>query len=92
MRSRLACGGRGRCADPRLACRTSAGTVGWSRENRPPDHRTIEEMQEFCKAAVAAAHADPSALRLHVPQDMRVAEIPLADGRKVYDVLVSSAG
>ena len=48
-------------------------------------------MQEFCKAAVAAAHVDPSALRLHVPQDMRVAETILPDGRKVYDVSVSSA-
>ena len=54
--------------------------------------KTIEEMLEFCEAAVAASHADPSALRLHIPQDMRVAEITLADGRKVYDVLVSSAG
>jgi len=47
---------------------------------------------EFCAAAVAATHADPSAIRLHIPQDMRVAEITLADGRKVYDVMVSSAG
>ena len=38
--------------------------------------KTVEEMLEFCKAAVAASHANPSALRLHVPQDMRVAEIP----------------
>jgi hypothetical protein len=44
--------------------------------------KTIEEMQEFCEAAVAASHADPSALRLHVPQDMRVAEITLPDGRR----------
>ena len=49
-------------------------------------------MQEFCAAAVAAAHADPSAIRLHVAQDMRVAEIIRADGRKSYDVLVSPAG
>ena len=54
--------------------------------------KNIEEMLEFCRAAVAAAHADPSAIRLHIPQDMRVAEITLADGRKVYDVMVSSAG
>ena len=54
--------------------------------------KTVEEMLEFCKAAVAASHANPSALRLHVPQDMRVAEHELADGRKVYDVLVSPAG
>ena len=51
----------------------------------------IEEMLEFCKAAVAAAHADPSAIRLHIPQDMRVAETVRADGRKVFDVLVSPA-
>ena len=54
--------------------------------------KTIDEMQEFCEAAVAASHADPSTIRLHKPQDMRVAEITLADGSKVYDVLVSSAG
>ena len=48
-------------------------------------------MLEFCKAAVAATHADPSAIRLHIPQDMRVDEITLADGRKVYDVLTSPA-
>ena len=52
----------------------------------------LAEMLEFCPAAVAAAHADPSAIRLHIPQDMRVAEITLADGRKVYDMMVSSAG
>jgi hypothetical protein len=51
--------------------------------------RTIEEMQEFCAIAVAATHADPSTMRLHKPQDMRVVEITLADGRKVYDVSVS---
>ena len=48
-------------------------------------------MLEFCKAAVAASHADPSTIRLHIPQDMRVAEIAREDGRKVYDVLVSPA-
>ena len=53
--------------------------------------KNIEEMFEFCKAAVAAAHADPSTIRLHKPQDMRVAEIPRADGSKVFDVLVSPA-
>jgi 2-C-methyl-D-erythritol 4-phosphate cytidylyltransferase len=51
---------------------------------------TIAEMQEFCAAAVAATHADPSAIRLHIPQDMRVAEHELADGRKVYDVLIDT--
>jgi len=53
--------------------------------------QNIEEMLEFCEAAVAATHADPSAIRLHKPQDMRVAEIPRADGSKVFDVLVSPA-
>ena len=47
-------------------------------------------MLEFCKAAVAASHADPSTIRLHIPQDMRVAEHELADGRKVYDVLIDA--
>ena len=50
----------------------------------------LAEMLEFCQAAVAAAHADPSAIRLHVPQDMRVAEITRADGSKVYDVLIDT--
>ena len=45
-----------------------------------------------CWSSARRRHADPSALRPHVPQNMRVAEITLADGRKVYDVLVSSAG
>ena len=52
--------------------------------------QNIEEMLEFCEAAVAATHADPSAIRLHKPQDMRVAEHELADGRKVYDVLIDT--
>ena len=50
----------------------------------------LAEMLEFCNAAVAAAHVDPSTIRLHVPQDMRVAEHELADGRKVYDVLIDT--
>ncbi len=28
---------------------------------------TIAEMQEFCAAAVAATHDDPSTIRLHAP-------------------------
>jgi len=52
--------------------------------------KNIEEMLEFCRAAVAAAHADPSAIRLHIPQDMRVDEITRADGSKVYDVLIDT--
>ena len=52
--------------------------------------RTIAEMQEFCAAAVAATHADPSTIQLHIPQDMRVAEITRADGSKVYDVLIDT--
>jgi len=43
-------------------------------------------MLEFCEAAVVAAHVDPLAIRLHIPQDMRVAEITLADGSKDYEV------
>jgi hypothetical protein len=50
---------------------------------------TLEELQDFCIAAVAATHADPAAVRLRVPQDTRVAETILPDGRKVYDVSVS---
>ena len=53
--------------------------------------QNIEEMLEFCKAAVAATHADPSVIRLHIPQDIRVAEIMRADGSKAYDVLTSPA-
>ena len=53
--------------------------------------KTIAEMQEFCAAAIAATHADPSTIRLHKSQDMRVAEITLADGSEVYDVLTSPA-
>ena len=50
---------------------------------------TVAEMLEFCLAAVAVAGVKPEAIRLHVAQDMRVAEYVLADGRKVHDVLVS---
>ena len=53
---------------------------------------TIKEMQEFCKAAAAQTHADPSAIRLHIPQDMRVTAVTLPDGHKVYDLRVSPAG
>ena len=49
-------------------------------------------MLEFCLAAIARTGVESSTIRLHVAQDMRVAEITRADGRKVYDVLVSSAG
>jgi hypothetical protein len=31
----------------------------------------LAEMLEFCNAGVAATHADPSTVRLHIPQDMR---------------------
>ena len=53
---------------------------------------TLAELLEFCEAAVAAADADPADVRLHIPQDMRVTEMTRPDGRKVYDVSVSSAG
>ena len=53
---------------------------------------TLAELQEFCEAAVAAAHADPADIRLHTAQDMRVIETTAANGNKVYDVSVSSAG
>jgi hypothetical protein len=51
----------------------------------------LAEMPEFCNAAVAASRAETSDIRLHVPQDMRVAQTTRADGRKVYDVLASPA-
>jgi hypothetical protein len=51
----------------------------------------VAEMLEFCLAAIEKTYADPSTIRLHIPQDMRVDEITLADGRKVYDVLTSPA-
>ena len=53
---------------------------------------TIEEMREFCDAAVAVTHADPAAIRLRFPQGMRVTETTGPDGMKVYDVQVVSAG
>ena len=51
----------------------------------------LAELQEFCEAAAAAAHADPATVRLHTPQNMRVTEVTRPDGAKVYDVSVSSA-
>ena len=52
---------------------------------------TLAELQEFCEAAVAAAHADPADVRLRTPQNMRVIEVTRPDGAKVYDLSVSSA-
>jgi hypothetical protein len=52
---------------------------------------TLAELQEFCEAAVAAAHADPANVRLHNPQNMRVTEVTRPDGAKVYDLSVASA-
>ena len=40
----------------------------------------------------ALAGADPAAIRLHVPQRMRVIETTGPDGAKDYDVQISSAG
>ena len=50
---------------------------------------TLEELVDFCSAAAASSPADPATVRLRVPQNMRVAETILPDGRKVYDVSVS---
>src|SRR3954464_15953822 len=54
--------------------------------------RTIEEMLEFCLAAVAAPARKPSDIPLHIAQDMRVLETTYGNGPKLYDVRVSSAG
>ena len=48
-------------------------------------------MLEFCLAAIAQTGVEPSAICLHVAQDMHVDEITLSDGSKVYDVLTSPA-
>jgi hypothetical protein len=53
--------------------------------------KNIAEMLEFCLAAIAQTGVEPSAIRLHVAQDMRVAEIRLKDGSTAYDVLTSPA-
>ena len=50
----------------------------------------VAEMLEFCLAAIERTDVDPSTIRLHIPQDMRVAETTLADGCRAYDVLISS--
>jgi len=52
--------------------------------------KNIEEMLEFCLAAIARTGVEPSTIRLHIPYDMHVDEITLSDGRKVYDVLVDT--
>ena len=51
----------------------------------------VAEMLEFCLAAIAQTGVEPSAICLHVAQDMRVAEITLKDGSTAYDVLIASA-
>ena len=53
---------------------------------------TVEEMLEFCLAAVAGTGLKPSDIPLHTAQDMRVLETTYGNGRKVYDARVSSAG
>ena len=52
--------------------------------------KNVDEMLEFCLAAIARAGVEPSAICLHIPQDMRVDEITHADGRKAYEVLTSN--
>jgi hypothetical protein len=49
----------------------------------------VAEMLEFCLAAVAQTYVEPAAIRLHVAQEMRVAEITLKDGSRAYDVLIA---
>ena len=53
--------------------------------------KNVAEMLEFCLAAIAQTGVEPSAICLHVAQDMRVAEITLKDGSRAYDVLIASA-
>ena len=48
-------------------------------------------MLDFCLAAIARTGVKPSAIRLHVPQEMRVAKITRSDGNKAYDVMISAA-
>ena len=51
---------------------------------------TLEELLEFCLAAVAAAGVDPADVRLRTAQGMRVFETTAANGKKVYDLHVFS--
>ena len=53
---------------------------------------TVEEMLEFCLAAVATTGLKPSDIPLHIAQDMRVIATTYRNGRTVLDVQVSSAG
>ena len=39
-------------------------------------------------AAVAQTCVEPAAIRLHLAQEMRVAEITLKDGSRAFDVLI----
>ena len=52
--------------------------------------KNVAEMLEFCLAAIAQTGVEPSAICLHVAQDMRVAEVTLK-GSTAYDVLTSPA-
>jgi hypothetical protein len=53
---------------------------------------TLAELQEFCAAVVEKAHADPADVRLRTAQGMRVFETTAANGKKVYDLQVFTAG
>ena len=57
---------------------------GWTITN-------VAETLEFCLAAIAQTGVEPTAICLHVAQEMRVAEITLKDGSKAYDVLIAAA-
>ena len=52
---------------------------------------TLEELRDFVEAVIAKGDADPAAVRLHIPQNMRVFEVTHPDGRKDYDLQVASA-
>ena len=51
---------------------------------------TLKELQEFCEAAVAVTDADPAAIRLNVPQGMRITQTTLPTGAKVFDLQVTA--
>ena len=51
----------------------------------------VAEMLEFCLAAVAETGVEPTAICLHVAQEMRVAEVTLRDGSTSFDVLIAAA-
>lgn len=49
---------------------------------------TLEDLEDFCRAARRAAKVDAEAIRMSMPVDIRLVQTVLPHGTTIYDVLV----